>query len=672
MSCGKYRKLFIIAIFLTISSINCKISLASDNISFDNPLVDASDRGSENDVVQLIRSGTPIDSRGLFGVTPLMRASYQGHSKIVKILLSNGADFDAVDRGGATALHLAARKGNIEVIKDLVDAGSHVDQSDSEGWTPLMRATNAKQKDAIELLLTKGASPYKTNKWHNNAIIDAVQTNDIDIVKTFVDNGAMNKLTELDKEKLLSICKAKKNDQMESLILDGANNAKAAAVHSIIVDTAEPKLVSDNLENSQALEKEGEFIVAKPSDKNTVIAANNQASKEQEGNFLGKIFKSKLFISNKKTNVSKDDIIELPKGESFIINSNNSSVKPENNAPLPLLSKEDLSLENANSKASNYSADKNLPPVKIISDAKDAPNADGKVIKAMPWLPNVELAQNKEVISVTEHTSDNIVSKEVQVVKAIEEPKKPKDKTLKPLQAYEAIRVTKNEPPMPVKPQITQTANKPLPKKTNKASYSPSDSKGTKNSFWLEVDSYSNVADAEQAYHKFKNNNLLKNLRVRVVKPYFGSKNFNVAIRVGPLNENSNVDQLCHIISEGVGDCYFIKDFGRSTAERSKGQSKSVNINNRKKDVYNNEQNYWLQLGSFATEDMAVNHLRQLNASGLSIFKTLGHYIATPKQGSNNNPLYFLRVGPVKTRIEADDYCESLAKTHQTCVAVKE
>lgn len=62
-----------------------------------------------------------------------------------------------VNRPGWTALHYAAAAGDVEGIKLLLEHYAYIDAESPSGMTPLMMAAREGQEDAVKLLLEEGA-----------------------------------------------------------------------------------------------------------------------------------------------------------------------------------------------------------------------------------------------------------------------------------------------------------------------------------------------------------------------------------------------------------------------------------------------------------------------------------------------------------------------------------
>jgi ankyrin repeat protein len=705
-------KLFSVLVIVTLLLWNDNYSAANteQQISFDNELVDAADQNDLNSVIQLIRSGNAVDGRGLFGTTPLMRAAYQGADEVAEMLIKSGADVDAVDLGGATSLHLAARKGNIRIINLLLTAGSQVDATDNDGWTPLMRATNAKQLAVINLLLNKGADPYKTNKWLNNAIIDAVQTNDINIVKAFFNHNNLAKLTSSDKLKLISIAKNKKNPEIEKLISQINQPLEASIKAPEILDAPKLALNNDLTKNSNNLlikdisnqdDKKEIAIIKQPvSDQKTINTLDKPATnfKNNEG-FLNKIFKS----SRKTSALSKEDYIELPQGEELIA-ADNQVKEPVLNFAKPVEPVEDkkLSFSALNPPVSNIQSDANkslspnhqapsitkIPTVIKNSIIKDQAESQNKFAEQTPIVSNVIIDTEAVKLAPAKENVENIKianNSEVLPIKIISRPAGT-DKTVAVnneswIEKSQASLPDKNAPSLQIKTAhvesekkivdnqtLVDTKLKFIPNKHKSNDHTPSNSKIIKNSLWIEAAIYDDYKIAENAYHAFKNNVIFKNLRIKIVKPYQKTGFRKTAIRVGPLLNNSDINKICSVISEGKNTCYLVKDFGKSVNIKGEQRQKQVSAFNYR----NNSKagNYWLQLGSFNKEEEAAIILKKNKVNIL--FSGLEHYIAVPKQSSNFDILYMLRAGPFKDRKSAESKCSNLINKKFSCIVIKE
>lgn len=109
-------------------------------------------------VERLLGSRVDANVRNSCQWTPLMMASVHGHVDTVERLLDAGADVDAVDQGGYTALTLAASNNHTAVMNRLLAAGAMIDAKEqTQGYTPLIWAAHRGHREAVELLLERGA-----------------------------------------------------------------------------------------------------------------------------------------------------------------------------------------------------------------------------------------------------------------------------------------------------------------------------------------------------------------------------------------------------------------------------------------------------------------------------------------------------------------------------------
>lgn len=137
------------------------------------------------------------------GITSLMSAVTSDDLNGVKFFSKAGpALINQQNIGGATALHLACRDSSFEVIKILIDNGADVNIADNEGWTPLMRASLAAKKEAVDLLLTKGAQASALNLAGESAIFHAASSDCNDCLGLMFAKYDFAKFMEIDALKL--------------------------------------------------------------------------------------------------------------------------------------------------------------------------------------------------------------------------------------------------------------------------------------------------------------------------------------------------------------------------------------------------------------------------------------------------------------------------------------
>uniref|UniRef100_A0A915P6M8 ANK_REP_REGION domain-containing protein n=1 Tax=Meloidogyne floridensis TaxID=298350 RepID=A0A915P6M8_9BILA len=176
--------------------------------------------GDEDEVEELLKKGSDINSSNIDGVTALHQAVIDGNMDIVRFLVQHNADINAQDnegdrelpvdlaendemrnyleevmrlkevderkaresefnamledcdrwiqsgkcldtphpKTGATALHVAASKGYVQLIEKLINSGADINAPDFEGWTPLHAAAHWGEREACRILVENGAN----------------------------------------------------------------------------------------------------------------------------------------------------------------------------------------------------------------------------------------------------------------------------------------------------------------------------------------------------------------------------------------------------------------------------------------------------------------------------------------------------------------------------------
>lgn len=252
-------------------------------ISFNDPLVDAADKGDIDKVSKLIKSGYKVDSMGDFEVTPLMRAAFNGQVEIVKLLIGMGAYVNYTDIGGESALHLAAKNGHVQIVKILLESGADIDIPDKERWTPLMRAILAKQKDVVALLISKGASSAKLNENKETPLLHATMIGMPDILNLVLDSKTTKDLSEesIDSAQLWAKKKGDKasSDKIIQKFVEYKKNSSdvdlAELPTSNITSVKEPTNNNKNISEKESHEQKNKTPLSEALTENKIDTKNN-------------------------------------------------------------------------------------------------------------------------------------------------------------------------------------------------------------------------------------------------------------------------------------------------------------------------------------------------------------------------------------------------------------
>lgn len=119
----------------------------------------------------------------------LLLAAGKGDSRQVKAAMGLGADINVRDGNGDTPLHIAARdNGDVEVLSTLLALGADIDALDDSGRTPLLLATG--RPACVAVLLQAGADVNVRDKEGRNAVETAAAASDKDAVALLLGKGA--------------------------------------------------------------------------------------------------------------------------------------------------------------------------------------------------------------------------------------------------------------------------------------------------------------------------------------------------------------------------------------------------------------------------------------------------------------------------------------------------
>ena len=198
----------------------------------------------DNDNDDLIESAETIDKsqKTLFDTD---------NKNIVSLLLENGINIKTY---GGKALRSVASNGHIKIIQLLLDYGVPIDEPDKKngpGSTALTSASISGQKDAVTLLLKRGADIHISN---DHPLCMASYHGRLEIVELLIDNGANVKNSNA----LYKACFTGKYEIVKILLENGASVTN----ESLYAALGNPQIVSlllefkkENLDVNEALYK---------------------------------------------------------------------------------------------------------------------------------------------------------------------------------------------------------------------------------------------------------------------------------------------------------------------------------------------------------------------------------------------------------------------------------
>lgn len=121
-------------------------------------MLNETSQGNVKEVKRLISRGVDVNTTNRYGVTPLMVASLCNWPEVVRLLLDEGADTEMREGFfGCTALMFACMSGGWDSVQILLDHGASIEAMDSLQRTALSVARSVDNREAVKLLLQKGA-----------------------------------------------------------------------------------------------------------------------------------------------------------------------------------------------------------------------------------------------------------------------------------------------------------------------------------------------------------------------------------------------------------------------------------------------------------------------------------------------------------------------------------
>lgn len=197
--------------------------------------------------------------------------------------------------------------------------------------------------------------------------------------------------------------------------------------------------------------------------------------------------------------------------------------------------------------------------------------------------------------------------------------------------------------------------------------------------YWVQLSHFSSDQAALNYWQSVRNKfpKTTDGMRMRITRPLQAAKSLKrVSLQVGPFLEESDVSELCSFVSSENITCQMAKDIGVSTTAGAPRQRISARSYQDRRDILMmrpsvGEARYWLQLGSYRTQEDAKIAWDELHDTQPAL---TGYQpsLVKPKLSSSTQEIYRLRTGPFQIRPEAEDLCKRLQDVEIGCVIVSE
>ncbi|CAI5449459.1 unnamed protein product [Caenorhabditis angaria] len=176
--------------------------------------------GDLDKVLELLRSGTDINTSNANGLNALHLASKEGHKEVVRELIKRNALVDAATRKGNTALHIGSLAGQSLIVTILVENGANVNVQSVNGFTPLYMAAQENHEDVVRYLLNHGANQALSTEDGFTPLAVALQQGHDRVVAVLLENDTRGKV----RLPALHIAAKKDDTKAATLLLQNEHN----------------------------------------------------------------------------------------------------------------------------------------------------------------------------------------------------------------------------------------------------------------------------------------------------------------------------------------------------------------------------------------------------------------------------------------------------------------
>lgn len=200
--------------------------------------------------------------------------------------------------------------------------------------------------------------------------------------------------------------------------------------------------------------------------------------------------------------------------------------------------------------------------------------------------------------------------------------------------------------------------------------------------YWVQINYFANEEKAHNLYEEFRNTypDLSDGVRMRITRPYaYSDKPGHVTLRIGTFNKQNDINTVCSLAAKRGLHCTKIKDNGKSGTNNKHENSGNISAGNNA--VANNEflgqpadNNlvYWIQLGTFSSEEDAWDKWKSIKKTKKKIIGKANATVTQPQASSAQRKIFRLRTGPYASQSAAEMLCNKLLKSGGDCIVVSE
>ncbi|GMT24044.1 hypothetical protein PFISCL1PPCAC_15341, partial [Pristionchus fissidentatus] len=176
--------------------------------------------GNLEKVLEILRTGTDINTCNANGLNALHLASKEGHVEVVRELLKRKAAVDSATKKGNTALHIASLAGQSMIVTVLVENGANVNVQSLNGFTPLYMAAQENHENVVRYLLTNGANQTLATEDGFTPLAVALQQGHDRVVALLLENDTKSRV----RLPALHIAAKKDDTKAATLLLQSEHN----------------------------------------------------------------------------------------------------------------------------------------------------------------------------------------------------------------------------------------------------------------------------------------------------------------------------------------------------------------------------------------------------------------------------------------------------------------